>query len=142
MDYTAEAEALFERFAERYDLTYEIKTDVPVEVLWYFPKQKNLALPLNLALQNSDELNFGVSDFWSYFFPFDAVAVEFERILDAWMIGDARVAKTGRWSRLLQVREGSGWNTVYSANACLFSFRRTPFGFVMNKSEQRSVSRS
>ncbi|MDP2046859.1 MAG: Sua5/YciO/YrdC/YwlC family protein [Deltaproteobacteria bacterium] len=41
-----------------------------------------MSLPLTLGLQNSDELNFGVADFWSYFFPFDDVAREFGDHLD------------------------------------------------------------
>jgi hypothetical protein len=44
-------------------------------------------------LQNNDELNFGVSGFWSYFFPFPKVAVKFEEILDAWIEGRARIAR-------------------------------------------------
>jgi len=104
-----------------------------MEVCWTFPEQAKLSLPLTLGLQNCDELNFGVSDFWSYFFPFEAVADKFERILDAWVVGDARVATTGLRSRLLQVREGNRWRTVYGAGGCLFPFRSTPFGFVFNE---------
>lgn len=139
-DYTAEAEALFQRFADRHGLTYETGTGTPIEVCWTFPEQPKLSMPLTLGLQNCDELNFGVSDFWSYFFPFDAVANKFERILDAWVVGDARVAITGFRSRLLQVREGARWKTVYGANGCLFPFRWTPIGFVMNESEERPPS--
>ena len=86
-DYTAEAEALFGRFAERHGLSYDVETGVPMEVCWTFPVQPKLSMPLTLGLQNCDELNFGVSDFWSYFFPFQNVADEFERILDAWVAG-------------------------------------------------------
>lgn len=132
-DFTTEAEALFRRFAGRHGLTYHVETGVPMEVCWTFPEQPKLSMPLTLGLQNWDELNFGVSDFWSYFFPFETVASEFESILDAWVAGDARVAITGFRSRLLQVREGSRWKTVYGANGCLFPFRWTPFGFVSNK---------
>jgi hypothetical protein len=140
IDYTAEAEALFQRFAERHGLTYEVEAGVPMEVCWIFPEQPKLSLPLTLGLQNCDELNLGVSDFWSYFFPFERVADKFERSLDAWVVGDARVAITGFRSRLLQVREGTRWKTVYGANGCLFLFRWTPFGFVMNEPEERPAS--
>jgi hypothetical protein len=139
-DHTAEAEALFHRFADRHRLTYEVETGVPMEVCWTFPVQPKLSFPLTLGLQNGDELNFGVSDFWSYFFPFDAVANKFEHVLDAWVAGDARVAVTGFRSRLLQVRDGARWKTVYGANGCLFPFRWTPFRFVMNAPEDRSPS--
>ena len=65
-DYTQEAEALFARVAERHSLRFEIDASAPVEVLWRFPKQEQLSLPITLALQNNDELNFGVAKFWSY----------------------------------------------------------------------------
>lgn len=135
-DYTQEAEALFRRFAERHDLIYEVETDAPIEVLWIFPQQDKLSHALTLGLQNGDELNFGVSDFWSYFFPFDRVAGDFECYLDAWVEGSARIAITGRRSRLLQVREGDDWRSVYGAGGCLFPFRKRPRGFVQNMPAQ------
>lgn len=131
-DYTEEAERLFQRFAVNHGFSYEIETDVPIEVCWTFPAQDGLHLPITLGLQNSDELNFGVSDFWSYFFPFEDVAEEFERVINAWVAGDARIAVTGFRSRLLQVRMGGKWKTVYGANGCLFPFRLRPFRFITN----------
>jgi len=131
-DYTSEAETLFKRFADRHGLTWIVE-DAPMEVCWSFPAQPKLSLPLTLGLQNCDELTLGVSDFWSYFFPYEQVEGEFERILDAWVAGDARVAIAGRWSRLLQVREADRWRTVYGANGCLFPISRKPFRFVVNE---------
>lgn len=131
-DYTVEAETLFSRFARDHGFTYEIAANVPMEVCWTFPAQDGLYHPITLGLQNSDELNFGVSDFWSYFFPFDDVADQFEHVIKAWVSGDARVAITSSRSRLLQVRNGAKWKTVYGANGCLFSFRWRPLGFVTN----------
>ncbi|WP_294123393.1 hypothetical protein [Sphingomonas sp.] len=131
-DYTAEAEALFKRFAERHGLHYEVE-DAPMEACWTFPQQPKLSMPVTLGLQNGDELNFGVSDFWSYFFPFENVAERFEHAIDAWVTGDARIAVTGRHSRLLQVREGNRWRSIYGANGCLFPFRWTPLRYEMNE---------
>jgi hypothetical protein len=116
--HTQDAEALFQRFANRHGLTYTVETE-PMEVCWTFPQQPKLSLPVTLGLQNSDELNFGVSDFWSYFFPFEKVADKFERILDAWVRGDARVAIVGPIARILQVRDGGRWRAVYHANRFL-----------------------
>ena len=138
-DYTSDAQALFGRFAERHGLTYEVEPGVPIEVCWTFPEQPKLSMSLTLGLQNCDELNFGVSDFWSYFFPFKDVAEEFELALDAWVVGDARIAVTRFRGRLLQVREGTQWKTVYSANGCLFPFRSTPFRFVRNGDGEHTV---
>lgn len=123
-DYTREAEALFTRFAERHQLSYEIEHDAPVELLWTFPVQVRLAFPIILGLQNCDELNFGVSDFWSYFFPFEKAAAQFERILDAWVTGEARVAVTGSRGRVLQLWEKGRWRSVYGANRILPVWRR------------------
>lgn len=131
-DFTQEAEALFKRFADRHGLQYSVTPDAPIEVMWEFPEQPKLSLPIILGLQNLDELNFGVSDFWSYFFPFPDVAEHFEAILDAWVEGNARVGKTGWHSRILQVRKDERWETVYSANGCIFPFQRKPRDFISN----------
>lgn len=61
--YIEQATALFTRFAERHRLTYEVEPDAPIEVLWTFPRQDGLSMPVTLGLQNIDELNFGVADF-------------------------------------------------------------------------------
>lgn len=95
--------------------------------------QPGLSTPITLGLQNLDELNFGVGEFWSYFFPFGEVAAEFEHILDAWVAGSARVAVTGRHSGRLQLLEGSKWKTVYSANGCLSLFSWRTKGFLINQ---------
>lgn len=132
-DYTREAEVLFTRFAERHGLTYLVETGVPMEVCWTFPEQEKLFLPVTLGLQNGDELNFGVSDFWSYFFPFERVADTFERMLDAWVMGEARIAIMRGPGRLLQVREEGEWKSLYGADGCLFPLRWWPRGYVYNR---------
>lgn len=65
-DCSTEAIELFTRFAARHGLTH-MKIDAPVEVFWEFPVQAKLSHRIVLGLQNNDELNFGVGDFWSYF---------------------------------------------------------------------------
>lgn len=62
-DYTQEATALFAHFAERHRLAHIVEPDAPIEMLWEFPEQRGLSLPITLGLQNGDELNFGVVDF-------------------------------------------------------------------------------
>jgi hypothetical protein len=130
-DYTEEATGLFSRFVERHKLSYQVDHDAPVEVLWRLPVQEGLSLPLTLGLQNWDELNLGVEQFWSYFFPFDDVAEEFEQFLDMWIAGDARVGVTGKRSRILQVRDGTDWKTVYKAGGLQF-FTPKPRSFIYN----------
>lgn len=133
-DYTTQAVVLFERFAARHDLSYEVTPEVNVEVLWTFPAQSKLSMPITLALQNYDELNFGVFDFWSYFFPFEAVAERFERAIDAWVNGEARIAVGRFGGRKLQVRKGEKWETVYYASGCLLPLLSNPVRFEMNQS--------
>ncbi len=115
-DCTEDAITLFLRFVSRHGFTHEVDMEAPVEVMWIVPAQTGLSLPLVLGLQNSDELNLGVEEFWSYFFPFDDVAREFEEILDKWVAGDARILAIGWRGQDLQVREGDGWRTAYSSN--------------------------
>lgn len=131
-DYTAQAEALFQRFAARHDLIYEIETSAPVEVLWTFPAQPKLSLPLTLGLQNGDELNFGVASFWSYFFPFREVEVAFEAMLDRWVEGHARILVHGfLGGQTLEVWEDNYWRTRYRADR-FFTFGRRPKAIVQN----------
>lgn len=125
-DYSPEAEALFGRLAQRHGLRFEVDTTAPMEVFWTFPEQDRLSLPVVLALQNNDELNFGVGDFWSYFFPFDKVAEEFEGAINAWVVGRARIAGISPWTDALQVKCDETWQTVYRATGLLPRFKRRP----------------
>ena len=125
-DFTEEAAALFARFAERYGLQSESDASAPVEVLWRFPQQARLAHPIVLALQNGDELNFGVGEFWSYFFPFDQKVEEFETIINSWVDGNARVTQTSPWAYTLQVKDERGWTDAYSAGQVFPKLRRRP----------------
>lgn len=118
-DYTEEATALFERFSGRHELGYQV-THAPVEVMWEFPIQPKLSQPIVLALQNNDELNFGVGHFWSYFFPFDKKYVEFEEVIDKWIEGAARIVpKSGIFIQTLelQILEKGAWKSVYAAKS-------------------------
>jgi len=132
-DFTTEAEALFDRFARKHELAYKVEPDVPMEVCWTFQRQAKLSMPVTLGLQNNDELNFGVSDFWSYFFPFPDVAKQFEEILNAWVTGEARIAVEQGRGRKLQLREGGKWTTVYGANGCLLPIKRKVLRYETNE---------
>lgn len=132
MDYSEEATALFTRFAERHRLTYSVTPDAPIEVLWDFPAQNGLWLPITLGLQNGDELNFGVAKFWSYFFPFERSAAIFEQTLDAWIAGEARIAHVALGGLALQLLESGRWKTIYRAN-CLLPVPRNPKRTIANE---------
>lgn len=124
-DYSDEATALFTRFAETHGISFRVEPDAPIEVLWEFPTQDGLSLPVTLGLQNGDELNFGVAEFWSSFFPFEKSASYFEHVLDAWVIGEARIAVVPLGGRALQLLDNGRWKTVYRAN-CLLPVPRNP----------------
>ena len=131
-DYSEEAAALFARFAEKHRLAYSVEPDAPIEVLWEFPKQQGLSFPITLGLQNGDELNFGVADFWSNFFPFEKSASTFERALDAWVVGDARIVRVALGGRALQLLDSGRWKTIYRAN-CLLPVPRNPKRTITNQ---------
>ena len=115
-DYTEQAQALFSAFVTRHRLRHRVVA-APVELLWEVPAQERLKLPITLGLQNGDELNFGVPSFWSYFFPFPNVRDEFDRLLDAWIEGRARVSYRGRFrARILELFRDGEWRIVYRAH--------------------------
>ena len=137
-DYTQEAKVLFAAFADRYGLIYDVDEAAPVEVCWRFPVQEHLSVPITLALQNGDEINFCVAEFWSYFFPFPKVAGEFDGILDAWAAGKARVV-TGIWGSSLQVFDAGHWKTVYRAGRFFPAWGRRERLVQNQRSEQAIV---
>lgn len=130
--YIDEATDLFARFAERHQLIYVVSTDAPVEILWEFPEQHGLSHPVVLCLSNADELSFGVHDFWSYFFPFEKSAPNFERTIDAWVQGKARIVRLPLGGRVLQLLDGGRWQTVYRAN-WLLPVPRNPTRTISNQ---------
>ncbi|MBN2971182.1 hypothetical protein JW805_04030 [Roseomonas aeriglobus] len=128
--YVEAATALFSRLAKQHALSYEVNIDSPFEALWTFPNQRNLLMPVTLG-SRSDELSFGVADFWSDLFPFEEAAPLLERIFEAWMRGDARVVKVPLGGRALQLRDGDKWVTTYRAN-CLLPVPRNPKQVIAN----------
>lgn len=126
--------------AKRYELEFASADDVPMEVCWRFPVQPNLSRPITLGLQNLDELNFGVGNFWSYFFPFPDRADHFEQIVGAWIEGHGRVAVTGARSGDFQLLEGTEWKTVYSQNGCVWFFWMKPKYYLMNDTPPASLT--
>lgn len=115
-DYSADAERLFREFAARHDLTIE-KIDEPnVELLMRVPQQKGLSFEITLCCQNCDELNIGVAEFWSTFFPFEKVKQRVEAALDGLVLGECSVLTTWRSGRYvggkLQRKADAGWETI------------------------------
>jgi hypothetical protein len=117
-DFTEQAEQLFRDFAQRHSLIIN-KVDEPnVELLMRVPKQAGLKFQLTLGLQNIDELNIGINDFWSHFFPYEACKQTVSTALDGLVDGDCRLAihrQLGRVTRrILEQRRGDEWKTIYT----------------------------
>ena len=116
-DYMADAEALFRNFARRHSFAI-IKVEEPgFDLLMRVPQQPGLSFELTLALQNDDEINIGLEEFWSYFFPFEEQRHAVSDALDALATGECRLAihqQLGRVvKRVLERRFHGHWRPIY-----------------------------
>lgn len=122
-EYAAAAEAMFAGFARRHSLTIEKVEQDEIELLMRVPRQPGLSFELALGLQNADELNIGVGEFWSYFFPFEKVRSLVSSVLDGLVTGDCRLVthtRRGRViKRVLEQRAHGKWRGIYTAYAVL-----------------------
>ncbi len=122
-EYTAEAEALFRDFARRHSLTIEKAAPDNIELLMRVPRQRGLSFELTLGLQNGDQLNIGVGEFWSHFFPFEKVRPLVSSVLDGLVTGDCRLVthtRRGRViKRVLEQRAHGTWRAIYTAYAAI-----------------------
>jgi hypothetical protein len=117
VDFTSETESLFRRFAQRHSLAIEKIEEPNVELLMRVPKQHGLSFELTLCGQNRDEISIGFEGFWSYFFPFEKVSQVVADVLDALVVGDARLSTHTQLGhtvkRVLEKRSGERWVPVY-----------------------------
>ena len=118
-DRLAEAEAMFVAIAERRGVAITRVDNPHVDLEIRIDGDEGLAvLPVTLGLQNSDELTFGVGEFWASFFPFDAVKGLFEKAVEGWFTGQTRFVYFWRGGRLVRIdmqvrlKDGS-WQKVY-----------------------------
>ena len=120
-DYAVEAEALFREFAERHSFAIEKIGQPNVELLMRVPRQPGISFDLTLGLQNTDELNIGFDEFWSYFFPFKDKRQIVSDALDALAVGNCRLAihiQLGRVvKRVLEQNRSGKWEPIYTAFA-------------------------
>lgn len=56
----------------------------------------------------------------------------FERALDAWIAGKARIVRVALGGRALQLLEGGRWTTIYCAN-CFLPVPRNPKSTITNQ---------
>ncbi len=122
-DRADDAERLFRDFARRHSFAIEKVDEPQVELLMRVPPQPGLSFELMLGLQNSDELNIGFEEFWSYFFPYETKRQIVSDALDALAAGDCRLAihtqLGGVVKRVLEQRSNGQWQPIYTAFARL-----------------------
>lgn len=87
-DYSQDAERLFRDFAARHRLSIAKVEEPNVELLMTVPAQEGLSFEISLCCQNCDELNIGVAEFWSTFFPFEKVKQCVDAALDGLVTGE------------------------------------------------------
>jgi hypothetical protein len=144
-NYADDAEALFRDFARRHSFAIE-KVDEPnVELLMRVPPQPGLSFELTLGLQNSDELNVGFGGFWSYFFPYESKRQLVSDTLDAFVVGDCRLAihaqLGGVVRRVLEQRFSGAWQPIYTACTRLqVPFIGTKTSYVLNEGARLPIS--
>lgn len=112
-----EVEHFFRDFASRHSLNISKDDQDSIEFIMTVPVQNRLSFELTLGLQNSDEINIGFKEFWSYIFPFKEQKKHLNQILDGLITGHTRLAtyrQIGRIiSRDLEVYENENWTRVY-----------------------------
>ena len=87
------------------------------------PAQTGLNYEVCLNLQNTDELQFNVDDFWAEWFPCTApkIAESFHRAVSGFLAGEYRIeiySRKGRpYKRLLQAPNLGSWETVYTPSS-------------------------
>ena len=114
------AEAMYRAIASDFGLNIEKVEDAPIELLMEIPKQDGLDFTIMLGLQNRDELNVGVEDFLSYFFPFEKRQASVDQAVRGLISGKAWIAVKHQFGRTVKaqlVRECNGKKEVlYTAH--------------------------
>lgn len=117
-EYTQEALDMFHAIAKEHGCAIDVQLEKPVEVLCELSRTDS---PNNvvLGLQNGDELNFGVHDFWSFFFPYNDVKSLFRSAVSGWFHGRSRLVYFFRGNRLLKIElqvkmKDGGWQRIYT----------------------------
>ena len=115
--YADEAEALFTNFAEKHSLNIVKKSEEQMDLSMIVPQQSGLSFEIMLGLQNNDEINIGIGNFWSYFFPFPEVKDKVAIILDGLCTGDTRLATHTQFNkpvfRDLEIFTQTAWERAY-----------------------------
>lgn len=135
-DFRPEAEALFRDFARRHSFVIERTSEPDDELFMRVPRQSGLSFDITLGLQNSDELNIGFEEFWSYFFPFEDRRQRVADLLDGLATGECRLATHRQFGfvakQVLEHRRDGQWRTAYTAYNLRVPFLGTKVTYLYN----------
>jgi len=144
--YTAAAEALILEICQRHGLKVERDESAPVELLFRIPVQEGLSVPIVAGLQNDDELNLSIGEFWSYFFPFEKVKDKFSEALDGFIRGECRVTEyrmprnKKAFKYILEKRTEDAWETLYAHSTLILWWRNPDVVHITNEGARDFVT--
>lgn len=101
--YYDEAEALFVAFAQKHDLNFIKEITADGDIFLVFPEQDGLRFRLTLGIQNGDEANIGINDFWSYIFPYPDNVEFLNETLDGLFGGTHTLAEYKQFNRVTKL---------------------------------------
>ena len=114
------AENLFREIQSEFpDILMEINEEPNhVELNMDIPKQKGVSHPINLNLQNKDELHFSVSNFWCEWFPCTnhEIVAKFKDIDIGYLSGKYRILEYYKGNKTykaeFQIPQNEEWSTI------------------------------
>ena len=98
-----EAEALYVDFAHKHQLHFVKEITADGDIFLVFPVQDKLSFKLTLGIQNGDEANIGIKDFWSYIFPYPDNVEYLNEILDGLVTGTHSLAEYQQLNRVTKI---------------------------------------
>lgn len=107
VDFEPQAKALFEKLAQNYSLSAEFTEDHAL--CCTFPIQEQLKEEVWMCFQNSDEINFGVGNFFvGSAFHCPRAFKEFEKSMSGILSGEYRI-RYNRFGAVLEEPNGDTW---------------------------------
>jgi hypothetical protein len=97
------ASNLYRTLASKHELSFSEKLNADGDVFFVFPKQANLMFDMTLGLQNGDEANIGINDFWSYIFPYQDSVRFLQETIEGLVKGTHYLAEYRQFNRVTKL---------------------------------------
>jgi len=94
---------LYRTLASKHGLSFSEEANADGDVFLVFPKQNNLMFCMTLGLQNGDEANIGINDFWSYIFPYQDNTGFLEETIEGLVSGTHYVTEYKQFNRVIKL---------------------------------------